>query len=90
MEISHLKVYGCKAYPLLKGKDAPPKSEKLKPRAFIGYLVGYDSTNIFRIWNPETWTVSGYRDVIFDEDELYDTYNKKTHFREFNCGVCGA
>ena len=48
-ELAHLKVFGCKAYPLLKGADAPPKSNKLKPRAFVGYLVGYDSTNIFRI-----------------------------------------
>jgi hypothetical protein len=76
-EVSHLRVFGCKAYPLLKGKDAPPKSEKLSPRAFVGYLIGYDSTNIFRVWNPETWTVSGYRDVIFDEDQTFSTYVKK-------------
>lgn len=25
---------------------------KLDPKAFIGYLVGYESTNIYRIWNP--------------------------------------
>ncbi len=43
-EIEHLKVYGCKAYPLLKGADAPPRGSKLKPRAFVGYLVGYNST----------------------------------------------
>ena len=48
-EMAHLKVYGCKAYPLLKKTDKPPKSNKMKPRAFIGYLVGYDSTNIFRV-----------------------------------------
>jgi hypothetical protein len=75
-ELDHLKVYGCKAYPLLKGADAPPRGSKLKPRAFVGYLVGYNSTNIFRVWNPEKGDVSGYRDVIFDEGELYDTYNK--------------
>jgi hypothetical protein len=50
-ELDHLKVYGCKAYPLLKGADAPPRGSKLKPRAFVGYLVGYNSTNIFRVWN---------------------------------------
>jgi hypothetical protein len=73
-ELAHLKVFGCKAYSLLKGADAPPKSEKLKPRAFVGYLIGYDSTNIFRVWDPKKGDVSGYRDVIFDEDELYNTY----------------
>ena len=70
-EISYLRVYGCKAYVLLKGLLAPKLSEKLKPRAFAGYLVGYDSTNIYRIWNPATYTVKGYRDVIFDENERY-------------------
>lgn len=48
-QMAHLKVYGCKAYSLLKKKDKSPKNQKMKPRAFIGYLVGYDSTNIFRI-----------------------------------------
>ena len=83
-ELAHLKVFGCKAYPLLKGADAPPKSNKLKPRAFVGYLVGYDSTNIFRIWNPEKGDVSGYRDVIFNEDELYSAYtsNKELLLKE--------
>jgi hypothetical protein len=37
--------------PLLKGADAPPRGSKLKPRAFVGYLIGYNSTNIFRVWN---------------------------------------
>lgn len=40
------RVYGCRAYPL---KYDIPRLNKLAPRAHIGYLVGYDSTNIFRI-----------------------------------------
>lgn len=68
-KFSHLKVFGCKAYALLKGPDAPAKGDKLMPRAFVGYLIGYDSENIFRIWNPEAWTVRGYRDAIFYEDQ---------------------
>lgn len=47
--LSHLKIYGCKAYPL---KYHIPKRKKLEPQAHIGYLVGYDPTNIFRIWIP--------------------------------------
>lgn len=69
-----MKVFECKAYPLLKRADNPPKSEKRSPRAFISYLVGYDFTNILRIWNSEKETVNGYRDVIFDETEYFDTY----------------
>ena len=41
---SYIQVYRCKAYTL---KYKIPKTEKLVPRAYIGYLVGYDSTNIF-------------------------------------------
>jgi len=26
------------------------KGDKMKNRTYIGYLVGYDSSNIFRIW----------------------------------------
>jgi hypothetical protein len=44
--ISHLRIYGCRAYPL---RYNIPKTQKLEPRAHIGYLVGYESTNIFRV-----------------------------------------
>jgi hypothetical protein len=40
---------------------------KLDPRAYIGYLVGYDSTNIYRVWVPHKGTIISTRDVIFDE-----------------------
>jgi hypothetical protein len=43
---AHMHVYGCRAYPL---NHHIPKKDKLDPRAHIGYLVGYDSTNIYRI-----------------------------------------
>ena len=42
--ISHMRVYGCKAYPLIY---KIPKLQKLEPRAHIGYLVGYSSRNIY-------------------------------------------
>ena len=47
---AHLKAYGCRAYPLTREvKAGLEKKRKLAPRAHIGYLVGYDSTNIFCI-----------------------------------------
>ena len=48
-ELAYLKRYGCKAYMLLKGPEKLSKRNKLIPRAFIGYLIGYNSTNIYRI-----------------------------------------
>ena len=44
---------------------------KLDPRAHIGYLIGYDSTNIYRIWIPYKGIIISTRDIIF---------NKKTFF----------
>lgn len=43
----HLQSYGFKAFALIKNR---PKLDKLGSRAEIGYSVGYESTNIFRIW----------------------------------------
>ena len=45
---------------------------KLDPRAHIGYLVGYDSTNIYRIWIPHKGVVISTQDVIFDEKTFFD------------------
>ena len=44
---------------------------KLDPRAHIGYLISYNSTNIYRIWILYKDIVISTRDVIF---------NKKTFF----------
>ena len=66
--LSHMHIYGCRAYPL---KHNIPKLQKLEPRAHIGYLVGYDSRNIFRIWIPSKNQVIRTRDVSFDENTFY-------------------
>ncbi len=76
-EIDHLKMFECKAYVLLKESDASSRLEKMKARAFVDYLIDYDSINIFRVWNLEKDDVNDYRDVIFDEKVYYDTYNKQ-------------
>lgn len=71
--LGHLRVYGSKAFALtqdaLKGRN---KRQRLNPRAWIGYLVGYQSTNIYRIWNPATGKVISTRDVIFNEDDQFN------------------
>jgi hypothetical protein len=68
-QLSHLAPYGCRAYPLNKHI---PRSDKLAPRAFIGYLTGYDSTNIFRIWIPSQNKIIRTKDVTFDPTLFYD------------------
>ena len=64
-----MHVYGCRAYPL---DHHIPRRKKLDPRAHIGYLVGYDSTNIYRIWIPSRSKVIRTRDVKFNNNLLYD------------------
>ena len=73
--LHHLRAYGCKAFTLIKSKgdpDYPGKLRKLAPRAHIGYLVGYESTSIYRIWIPHKRKVISTRDVLFDENEFFD------------------
>lgn len=47
-DITHLRAYGCRAYPLTKQaiQGFQRRALKTKAHAKIGYLVGYDSTNI--------------------------------------------
>ena len=47
------------------------KLDKINPRAQIGYLYDYDSTNIFRIWLPTQAKVIRIRNVKFDDIKLY-------------------
>jgi hypothetical protein len=81
-EIAHLKMFDCKTFSLLKKTDAFKKSEKMKSRAFIKYLIKYDFINIFRVWNSKKDDVNDYRDVIFNESKFFDTYEKIDFFKE--------
>lgn len=70
---AHLRAYGCKAFAMTP--DAQIKQnrlQRLNPKAWIGYLVGYDSTNVYRVWNPVTNKVVRTRDVTFNEEAVFD------------------
>ena len=67
--LKHLRLFGCKAYAHIKHI---PRKQKLAERAHIGFLVGYDSTNIFRIWIPLKRKIIRTRDILFDENSSYD------------------
>jgi hypothetical protein len=64
-----MHVYGCKTYTLDKRIK---RGDKLAPCASIGYLVGYDLTNIYCIWILSLRKVIRTRDVIFDETSFYN------------------
>ena len=65
---AHLHRYGCRAYALRTDLE---KLDRLEPRAHIGYLVGYKSSNQFKIWVPKLNRVIETRDVTFDESKVY-------------------
>ena len=69
---AHLRAYGCKAFAMTAdAHERKNRRQKLNPKAWIGYLVGYNSTNIYRVWNPLTNDVIAVRDVSFNEDEFF-------------------
>ncbi|EDN07033.1 predicted protein [Histoplasma mississippiense (nom. inval.)] len=69
---AHLRAYGCRAYAKIPNEILNRnRSQKLDPRAHIGYLVGYDSTNIFRIWIPHLDRVKCYLLCIFEHGFSY-------------------
>ena len=68
-KIGHIRIFGCRAYPLIQNQ---PKLAKLEARTSIGYLVGWDSTNVFRVWIPSLQKVIRTRDVTFDETLKFD------------------
>ena len=67
-KFAHIRAYGCRAYALKQNLD---KLDRLEPKTYIGYLVGYESSNIFRIWVPTLSRVISARDVTFDESQRY-------------------
>ena len=71
--VSHLRAYGCRAYAMTAAAQLKTnRRKKLDPRAQLGYLVGYASTNIFKIWVPHKDKVILTRDVLFDENTFFD------------------
>ncbi|SLM38807.1 Ribonuclease H-like domain [Lasallia pustulata] len=77
--LQHLKAYGCKAYSLDKEIGQKHKTWKLTERAHIGHLVGYDSTNIFRIWIPSQRKIIRTQDVTFNETAFYQPGEPDLH-----------
>ncbi|KAE9572511.1 hypothetical protein CGMCC3_g11506 [Colletotrichum fructicola] len=72
-DLSHLRAYGCKAFAMTRQAQLKQnRRQRLAPRAFIGYLVGYSSSNCFRIWNPLRDEVFTTRDVVFNEKQFFN------------------
>ena len=68
-KVQHMRPIGCRAYVLNRSLK---RADKLESRALIGHLVGYDSTNIFRIWLPTKDQVIRTRYVVFHPTKFYE------------------
>ena len=70
---SNIYAYGCRAYPLQKDREAgrDKRMYKVLPRGHIGYLVGYQASNVYRIWLPSLDRVIVTRNVTFNELTKY-------------------
>ena len=62
--IDHLRIIGSKCFYHMTGKIIG----KLDERSNEGFLVGYESQNIFRVFDPKTQKVLRCRDVIIYEN----------------------
>jgi hypothetical protein len=66
-DLSRLRLVGSRGFVLNKHL---PRGDKLEDRTFEGFLVGYDASNIYRVWLPNTNRVIRVQDVRFI-DKLY-------------------
>jgi Reverse transcriptase (RNA-dependent DNA polymerase)/Integrase core domain len=66
--VGHVRKFGCAVYRHINKKTG---RKKLHKKSMLGYLVGYDSTEIYRIYHPKTKTIKVSRDVVFSEDEFF-------------------
>ena len=50
--LGNMKVFGCRAYKRIP-REKIPKLNKMAPRAEIGFFLGYQASNIYKIWLPQ-------------------------------------
>ena len=63
----HIKTFGCAAYAF---KPHTKAESKMTPRSEKLWLLGYEASTIFRLWNPVKKAVRINRNITFNEAEL--------------------
>ena len=72
--VSHLRVFGCIAYAKIPDTRRTKLDDKGEKCIFLGYgdrIMGY------KLYNPITKKVIMSRDVIFEEEEMWDWEQKE-------------
>ena len=65
--VGHIRKWGCKVYRHINKKTGRTKLDK---KSMAGFLVGYESKNIYRIYYPDTKEFKILWDVIFSENQF--------------------
>src|SRR5271170_1847904 len=78
--VGHIRKWGCKVYRLINKKTGRKKFQK-DFKSVEGYLVGYELPGgvNYRIYHPETKAFKVSRDVLFDEEEFFNTRHITGH-----------
>jgi hypothetical protein len=63
----YIKTFGCAAYAF---KPHAKAESKMTPRSEKLWLLGYEASTIFRLWNPVKRAVRISRNVTFNKAEL--------------------
>jgi hypothetical protein len=72
--IGHIRKWGCKVHRHINKKTGRKKLDK---KSMIGFLVGYESGNIYHIYHPWTKEFKVSQDVIFLEKQHFNTKHVK-------------
>lgn len=65
--VGHIRKFRCLVY-----RHKKTGRKKLHRKSLKDYVVGYESTGIYRFYHPQTKTIKVSRDVIFCEDEFFN------------------
>lgn len=71
-DLTHLRILGSTVYVFLHEEERALKSEKWKPRALRGKLVGFDGHTIYRVYIEEQSKVIRIKDL-----RIYEDYKSK-------------
>ena len=66
-DVSHFKVFGCKAYMHVPKENRKKWDSKTKKCIFVGYSI---TSKGYRLYDPVSRKICVSRDVLFDEDQF--------------------
>ena len=79
-DVSHFKVFGCKAYMHVPKENRKKWDSKTKKCIFVGYSI---TSKGYRLYDPVSRKICVSRDVLFDEDEFIQ---RKKEIQVFDTG----